>query len=86
VIVGVAVGGGVSVGSSTSVGDCVGERVASGVFVALDSSTEVDSACSGNVVGVADVHAIRKDISSSITNIDNDLFDMNTVISFFCCK
>ena len=75
-----------SVGSSTAVGDCVGERVASGVFVALDSATDVDSACSGNVVGVADVHAIRRAISSNITNNDIDLFDLNTMISFFSCK
>jgi hypothetical protein len=85
-MVGVAVGGGVSVGGSVSVGACEGEGVGSAVLVTLISAIDVDSTFSGNVVGVVDVHAIRKDNNNNITNNDTDFFDMNTVISFFCCK
>ena len=82
-IVGVAVGGGVSVGGSVAVGAGVGESVGSILLVAVNSAIDEDSACSGNVVGVVDVHAIKRDINSNITNNDTELFDMNTVISFF---
>ena len=82
VIVGVRVGGGVSVGSVVSIGESVAERVGSFVFVAVALAIDEDSVDTGFVVGVVDVQPIRSVNNSNITNIGNDLFNINTLISF----